>query len=65
MKATGAQYDDRIVEVSWDKEKETWRFMRFRDDKTDGNHISVIQNIIESIIDGVELDEVRFLPVVS
>jgi mRNA guanylyltransferase len=58
MKATGQQYDDRIVEVSWDKEKESWRFLRFRDDKPDGNHFSVVQNIIESIIDGVEVDEV-------
>jgi len=58
MKATGHQYDDRIVEVSWNKEKESWRFLRFRDDKLDGNHFSVVQNIIESILDGVEVEEV-------
>jgi mRNA guanylyltransferase len=58
MKATGQQYDDRIVEVCWNKEMETWRFIRFRDDKLDGNHFSVVQNIIESIQDGVEVDEV-------
>ncbi|KAF8319291.1 mRNA capping enzyme, alpha subunit [Clavulina sp. PMI_390] len=57
MKASGVQVDDRIVEVSWDPAKSRWLFMRFRDDKTDGNHISVIQNIIESITDGVEVDQ--------
>jgi mRNA guanylyltransferase len=59
MKVTGQQYDDRIVEVSWVREKESWHFLRFRDDKPDGNHFSVVQNIIESIIDGVEVEEVR------
>lgn len=58
MKATGAQFDDRIIEVSWDPGRSTWKFLRFRDDKHDGNHISVVQNIIESISDGVEVDQV-------
>lgn len=61
MKAAEEQYDDRIIEVSWDTARMTWRFLRFRDDKLDGNHISVVQNIIESINDGVEIDQVRHI----
>ena len=33
--------------------------MRFRDDKPHGNHKSVVDNIIQSIIDGVEKEDVR------
>ncbi|CAK5264663.1 unnamed protein product [Mycena citricolor] len=54
MKASGDQYDDRIVEVHWDPSKNHWRFMRFRDDKLHGNHRSVVESIVSSIADGVE-----------
>jgi len=57
MKASGEQYDDRIVEVAWNIKGQNWAFLRFRDDKESGNHISVIQSIIESIRDGVESPE--------
>jgi len=56
MKANGEQVDDRIVEVCWDPIDEHWRMMRFRDDKPQGNHRSVVENVIQSIADGVEKD---------
>ncbi|KDR73643.1 hypothetical protein GALMADRAFT_72172 [Galerina marginata CBS 339.88] len=54
LKKTGEQIDDRIVEVHWDPALSRWRMMRFRDDKPNGNHRSVVENIIQSIADGVE-----------
>ncbi|KAJ4487738.1 mRNA guanylyltransferase [Lentinula aciculospora] len=54
MKASGEQFDDRIVEVHWDSCVKGWRMMRFRDDKPNGNHKNVVENIITSIADGVE-----------
>ncbi|THH07292.1 hypothetical protein EW145_g3477 [Phellinidium pouzarii] len=57
LKASGEQIDDRIVEVFWDSSKSQWRMMRFRDDKPSGNHKSVVDNIIQTIIDGVEKED--------
>ncbi|KAI0306613.1 mRNA capping enzyme [Multifurca ochricompacta] len=56
LKASGEQVDERIVEVRWDAVGEHWRMMRFRDDKPQGNHRSVVENIVQSIADGVEKD---------
>ena len=58
MKDNGEQVDDRIVEVCWDPVGEHWRMMRYRDDKPHGNHRSVVENVIQSIADGVEKDAV-------
>jgi mRNA guanylyltransferase len=58
MKMSGEQIDDRIVEVHWDPSLQRWRMMRFRDDKPQGNHKKVVDNIIQSIVDGVEKDAV-------
>lgn len=33
-KRSGEQFDDRVVEVVWDKTQETWICLRFRDDTT-------------------------------
>ncbi|KIM48731.1 hypothetical protein M413DRAFT_15060 [Hebeloma cylindrosporum] len=56
LKRSGEQIDDRVVEVHWDAAISRWRMMRFRDDKPHGNHRSVVENIIQSIVDGVEKD---------
>lgn len=58
LKASREQIDDRIVEVHWDPSVEGWRMMRFRDDKPHGNHRKVVENIIQSIADGVEKEAV-------
>ncbi|EKM55158.1 uncharacterized protein PHACADRAFT_120236 [Phanerochaete carnosa HHB-10118-sp] len=57
LKAAGDQLDDRVVEAHWDKELSVWRMMRFRNDKPNGNHKSVVEAIIKSIADGVEKDQ--------
>ncbi|GJJ12571.1 hypothetical protein Clacol_006814 [Clathrus columnatus] len=57
MKTSGEQIDDRVIEVRWDIERLGWRMMRFRDDKPEGNHCSVVDKIVQSIIDGVEQAE--------
>ncbi|KAJ7063434.1 mRNA capping enzyme, catalytic domain-containing protein [Mycena amicta] len=54
MKSSGEQFDDRIVEVHWDLSVNGWRLMRFRNDKQNGNHRSIVEKIIQSIMDGVE-----------
>jgi mRNA guanylyltransferase len=57
-KESGEQIDDRIVEVVWDAPRQTWRKLRFRDDKLEGNFTTVVQAIIHSIKDGVEAEVV-------
>jgi mRNA guanylyltransferase len=52
MKALNEPLDDRIVECSMDAQKR-WRFMRWRDDKANANHISTVESVIESITDRV------------
>ncbi|EGF98994.1 uncharacterized protein MELLADRAFT_45847 [Melampsora larici-populina 98AG31] len=51
------QLDNRVVEVVWNSKLQTWKILRFRDDKKDGNYRSVVYSIIQSIQDGVEADE--------
>lgn len=57
-KESGEQIDNRIIEVVWDADRQTWRKLRFRDDKLEGNYTTVVQSIIESIQDGVEAEVV-------
>ena len=59
MKKSRVQYDDRVVEVRWDFEREAWRFMRMRDDKVDGNHVDVVEKVVETILDPVSQKDVR------
>lgn len=61
LKASGEQIDDRVVEVRWDPVGEHWRMMRFRDDKPNGNHRSIVEDIVQTIADGVEKDTVSAL----
>ncbi|KAK6341299.1 Dcp1p-Dcp2p decapping enzyme complex alpha subunit [Orbilia brochopaga] len=56
LKGMGVELDERIVECAMDDEKR-WRFKRFRNDKKDGNHISVVHSVMESIRDGVTKDD--------
>ena len=56
LKALGEPLDERIVECVQDKQNR-WRFLRFRDDKKDANHISTVQSVMESIQDKIsEMD---------
>ena len=48
--------DDRIVECYLD-EQHRWRFLRFRDDKQEANHISTVQSVMESIEDKVSKED--------
>ncbi|EJU05551.1 mRNA guanylyltransferase [Dacryopinax primogenitus] len=58
-KASGESYHGRVVEVAWEEKTEEWRVLRFRDDKPNANHVSVVEKVLESIRDGVEPEEVR------
>ncbi|KZP01929.1 hypothetical protein FIBSPDRAFT_906317, partial [Athelia psychrophila] len=54
---TGEKIDNRIVKVHWDFSKSCWRMMGFRDDKPDGNFKKVVDDIMKSIKEGVEKEE--------
>lgn len=51
------QLDNRVVEVVWDAPRNTWKILRFRDDKKNGNYRAVVFSILDSIRDGVEAPE--------
>lgn len=63
IKESGEQLDDRIIEVCWNAQRGSWRMLRIRDDKPNANHKSIMQKILESIEDGVEIEAVRLLSV--
>lgn len=65
LKALQKPLDDTIVECFRD-EHGRWRFMRFRDDKTDANHISTVRSVLESIEDRVSEDDlIRIAPAIK
>lgn len=57
---TWKTYEDglnyRIIEASKDEEGR-WKFLRFRDDKDHGNHISIVKKVLESIFDSITLED--------
>ncbi|KAI9826305.1 MAG: Dcp1p-Dcp2p decapping enzyme complex alpha subunit [Thelocarpon impressellum] len=52
LKAMGVPLQDTIVECGQD-ERGRWRFLRFRPDKREANHISTVESVLESIQDRV------------
>ena len=58
MKVDGTQFDERVVEVHWDPHRGGWRFMRFRDDKPEGNYKAIVDKIVQTIVDGIEQEDV-------
>jgi mRNA guanylyltransferase len=56
LKRLNEPLDDRIVECFMDTQKR-WRYMRFRDDKINANHISTVHSVIESITDRVTQED--------
>ena len=59
LKAMEEPLNGRIVECSKDQESGAWKLLRFRDDKLNGNHVSVVQKVLESIGDSVSLDDLE------
>ena len=47
----------RIVECTKDQDTGMWKLLRFRDDKLNGNHVSVVQKVLESINDNVSIED--------
>jgi mRNA guanylyltransferase len=56
LKSLEDPLQNRVVECGLD-EKNRWRIHRFRDDKQEGNHVSVVRSVLESVIDGVSEKE--------
>lgn len=56
LKALGDPISNRVVECGLDSQGR-WRIHRFRDDKPDANHISVVNSVMDSIRDSVTAQE--------
>lgn len=56
MKALNEPLDERIVECYLDEENR-WRFLRWRNDKHEANHISTVESVMESIEDSVSEEQ--------
>ncbi|KAK7204294.1 mRNA capping enzyme, catalytic domain-containing protein [Myxozyma melibiosi] len=57
LKSLNEPLDERIVECVHDKTLNSWRYLRFRDDKLTPNHISIVEKIEMSVRDGVTKEE--------
>jgi mRNA guanylyltransferase len=65
LKALQMPLDDTIVECYQDNNGR-WRYMRFREDKKDANHISTVEKVLESIQDRVTEDDlIRAAPAIK
>ncbi|KAK9449700.1 mRNA capping enzyme, catalytic domain-containing protein [Limtongia smithiae] len=49
--------DERIVECVLDTELNAWRFLRFRDDKPNANHVTIANNVVLSVKDSVSKED--------
>lgn len=56
MKALNQPLDERIVECYLD-DQNRWRFLRWREDKKEANHISTVESVMESIQDKVSQED--------
>lgn len=52
LKALEEPLEERVVECIKD-DKKRWRYLRFRDDKTNANYITTVEKVIDSIDDPV------------
>ncbi|CCE63367.1 hypothetical protein TPHA_0E02770 [Tetrapisispora phaffii CBS 4417] len=66
LKALNEPLNGRIVECTKDPETDEWLMLRFRDDKLNGNHSSVVQNVLESINDSVKIEDLtEIVPIIK
>lgn len=56
LKGLGDPLQDRVVECCLDSEKR-WRLYKFRDDKSEANHVSTVNSVLDSIRDGVSQED--------
>lgn len=63
-KESGEQLDDQVVECAWHPPsphnitEPTWHLKRTRSDKSHANHYTTVNSVIQSIADGVDLEQV-------
>ena len=64
-----SSYSGKIIECSWDSEKDEWIFMRIRLDKSTPNDFNTYKKVVRSIRDNItkdillnEIEEIIRLP---